>query len=260
MLQKRIEILGVPVDCLDWQLTLEIIEKELLSCERPQAVIAVNPEKVIRAQRSPELLNCLRHASLLIPDGIGVVVAARLLGLGRMERIAGSDLMPKICEIAARLGCGVYLFGAAPPINDKAAQILHRAYPTLKVVGRHDGYVSESGMDRIVADINASGAAILFLALGSPRQELWIARYLSQTHVRLCQGIGGTLDVLTGSVRRAPAAFIKLHLEWLYRLLSQPRRLLRQSALPKFALQVLAAALAGGQKSGTANGSGGGHK
>jgi N-acetylglucosaminyldiphosphoundecaprenol N-acetyl-beta-D-mannosaminyltransferase len=255
--QKRIEILGVPVDCLDWQLTLEIIEKDLVSCERQQAVIAVNPEKVIRAQRSPELLDYLRRASLLIPDGIGIVVAARLLGLGRMERIAGSELMPKICEIAARRGCGVYVFGAAPSINEKAAQTLRQVYPTLKVVGRHHGYVSESDMDRIIADINASGAMILFLALGSPRQELWMARYLSQTHVRLCQGIGGTLDVLAGSVRRAPAAFIRLHLEWLYRLLSQPRRLLRQSALPNFALQVLSAALAGGQKSGTASGSGG---
>jgi N-acetylglucosaminyldiphosphoundecaprenol N-acetyl-beta-D-mannosaminyltransferase len=167
--------------------------------------------------------------------------------------------MPKICEIAARRGSGVYLFGAAQAINEKAAQTLRQTYPTLKVVGRHHGYVSESDMDRIVADINASGAMILFLALGSPRQELWMARYLAQTHVRLCQGVGGTLDVLTGSVRRAPAAFIKLHLEWLYRLLSQPRRLLRQRALPKFALQVLAAALAG-QQPGTANGSGGAHK
>jgi len=257
MPQKRIEILGVPVDCLDWQRTLEIIEKDLLSQERPQAIIAVNPEKVIRAQRSPALLNCLRAAALLIPDGIGVVVAARLLGLGTMERIAGSELMPKICEIAARRGCGVYLLGAAPDINEKAAQTLRQAYPTLEVVGRHHGYVSESAMDRIVADINTSGAMILFLALGSPRQELWMAKYLSQTNVRLCQGIGGTLDVLTGSVRRAPAAFIKLHLEWLYRLLSQPRRLLRQSALPKFALQVLLAALASGRRPGTADGSGG---
>jgi N-acetylglucosaminyldiphosphoundecaprenol N-acetyl-beta-D-mannosaminyltransferase len=255
--QERIEILGVPVDCLDWKRTLEIIEKDLLCCDQPRAIVAVNPEKIIRAQRSPELLNYLRRASLLIPDGIGVVVAARLLGLGTMQRIAGSELMPKICEIAARQGFGVYLFGAAPDINEKAAQALRQAYPTLKVMGRHHGYASESAMVRIVADINTSGAMILFLALGSPRQELWMAKYLSQTNVRLCQGIGGTLDVLAGSVRRAPAAFIKLHLEWLYRLLSQPRRLLRQSALPKFALQVLLAASARGRRPGTANGSGG---
>jgi len=257
VLKKRIDILGVPVDCLDWQRTLEIIETTLLECSSAQAVIAVNPEKVIRAQRTPELLECLRRASLLIPDGIGVVVAARLLGLGKMERIAGSELMPKICAIAAQHGYGVYLFGAAPAVNEKAALRLREDFPTLQIVGRHHGYVCAPDMARVVAEINASGAAILFLALGSPRQELWMASHLAQTQVRLCQGVGGTLDVLAGVVRRAPAVVIKLHLEWLYRLLSQPRRLLRQSALPRFAVQVLSAALAGAPPGpGVTNGSG----
>ena len=245
MAQKRVEVLSVPVDCLDWHRTLEIVEQDLLAGGPAKAVIAVNPEKVIRAQRDSELMSGLRNAALLIPDGIGIVLAARLLGLGRMQRVAGAELMPKICAIAARRGQGIYLFGAAPQVNEKAAAALQRAYPGLKIAGRHHGYVPEGEMDRVVQDINDCGAEILFLALGSPRQEQWMARHLPRTRVRLCQGVGGTFDVLAGEVKRAPAAFIHLNLEWLYRLLSQPRRLLRQTALPRFAMQVAGALLSG---------------
>jgi N-acetylglucosaminyldiphosphoundecaprenol N-acetyl-beta-D-mannosaminyltransferase len=241
MSRKRIEILGVPVDCLDWRSTLAIVEEELQTPGPARAVVAVNPEKVIRAKQDPQLLSCLRSAAVLIPDGIGVVVAARLLRLGRMERVPGSELMPRICALAARRGDGVYLFGAAAAVNEQAAAALVHTYPALRIVGRHDGYVDERDMDRVVESINASGATILFLALGSPRQEIWIARHLPRTSVRLCQGVGGTFDVLAGAVKRAPPGFIKLNLEWLYRLMSQPGRVLRQTALPKFALQVVSA-------------------
>jgi N-acetylglucosaminyldiphosphoundecaprenol N-acetyl-beta-D-mannosaminyltransferase len=246
MLHTRVEVLDVPVDCLNWRSTLEIVERELQSAAGPaQAIIAVNPEKVIRARNDSELLQGLRRTALLIPDGIGVVIAARLLGLGRMERIAGAELMPKICAIAERRGHGIYLLGAAPEVNERAAAALQRMFPKLNISGRHHGYVAETDMGRVIDSINASGAAVLFLALGSPRQEQWMLRHLSQTQVKLCQGIGGTLDVLAGAVKRAPPLFIKSNLEWLYRLLSQPRRLLRQTALPKFAVQVLAAMIAG---------------
>ena len=116
-----------------------------------------------------------------------------------------------------------------------------RRTPLLRIAGRHHGYVAECDMDQLVESINASGAAVLFLALGSPRQELWMGRYLPRLRVRICQGVGGTFDVIAGAVKRAPPTFIKLHLEWLYRLLSDPRRLLRQTALPRFALRVLSA-------------------
>jgi N-acetylglucosaminyldiphosphoundecaprenol N-acetyl-beta-D-mannosaminyltransferase len=241
MLGKRIEVLGVPVDCLNWQVTLALVESDLGSLGPAKAVVAVNPEKIIRAQRDARLLEDLRRSALLIPDGIGVVVAARLLGLGRMERVPGSELMPKICEIAERRGLGVYLFGARPEINEKAAAALCIRYPQLHIAGRQHGYISENEMEQVVESINASGAAVLFLALGSPRQEIWMGRYLPRLKVRICQGVGGTFDVIAGAVKRAPPAFIKLHLEWLYRLLSDPRRLLRQTALPKFALRVLSA-------------------
>jgi N-acetylglucosaminyldiphosphoundecaprenol N-acetyl-beta-D-mannosaminyltransferase len=237
---KRIELLGVPVDCLDPETALEAVERELLLPGSPWAVIAVNPEKVIRAQRDARLRSCLHRAGLLIPDGIGVVLAARALGLGRMRRVPGCELMPAICALAARSGDGVYLFGASEAVNAQAAAVLQSRHPALRLLGRHHGFANDADMERVVASINDSAASILFLALGSPRQELWMERYLPRlTTVRVCQGVGGTFDVLAGTVRRAPPAFTRLNLEWLYRLLAQPRRLLRQSALPRFALQVL---------------------
>lgn len=214
-------------------------EQFLATAGPPRAVIAVNPEKVMKARLDPRLLQCLRDAAVLIPDGIGVVVAARLLGLGRMERVPGSELMPKLCDMAARRGQSIYLFGGNADVNDDVAARLPNLYPGLRIAGRHHGYVDEANMGPIVADINASGAELLFLALGSPRQELWMAAHLPQLKVRICQGVGGTFDVIAGRVPRAPRAFIALNLEWFYRLLSQPQRLLRQTALPQFAWLVL---------------------
>ncbi len=251
MSRHRTEILGVPVDVLNWTSALRAVEQQLDAPGTRRTVIAVNPEKVIRAQQDRALLATLRRAALLIPDGIGVVAAARLLGRGRMQRVAGAELMPRICELAAARGDSIYLFGASEEVNLKAAAALARQHHSLRIAGRHHGYVADSDMDRVIDDINASDARILFLALGSPRQELWMDRYLPRTSVALCQGVGGTFDVLAGTVKRAPAPFILLNLEWLYRLLAQPRRLFRQTALPKFALQVLSAFILGSEGAAT---------
>jgi N-acetylglucosaminyldiphosphoundecaprenol N-acetyl-beta-D-mannosaminyltransferase len=207
--------------------------------DRAQAVIAVNPEKVIRAQQDPALLARLNNASLLIPDGIGVVVASRLLGLARMRRVPGSELMPQICGLAARNGYRVFLFGASAEVNAKTGQVLRRNYPGIRIVGQQHGHIKENEHEQVLDHINASQADILFIALGSPRQELWMEKYLPRLSVKVCQGVGGTFDVIAGRVRRAPWLFRQLHLEWFYRLLAQPARIARQSALPLFAWQVV---------------------
>lgn len=235
---KRIEVLGVPVDCVNMSQSLERVDY-MMAGDKAEAVIAVNPEKVIKAQGDPVLLARLHQAGLLIPDGIGLVVAARMLGLGRMERVPGSELMPAICELAARKGYPVFLYGAATDVNRKARKVLAERYPGIQIAGGRDGYVKEEEMPNLIDEINASGAQILFIALGSPRQELWMEKYLPQLNVKVCQGVGGTFDVIAGKVKRAPLIFRKMQLEWFYRLTSQPKRLLRQTALPKFVLQVL---------------------
>jgi N-acetylglucosaminyldiphosphoundecaprenol N-acetyl-beta-D-mannosaminyltransferase len=208
----------------------------------PRTIFAVNPEKVIKAQRDGALMAGLRGSGLLIPDGIGVVAAARLLGLCDMQRVPGAELMPALCEHAARRGYRVFLYGASEEVNAKAAAELQRRYSGLQVAGRQHGYVPDSDMPELVQRINACDAQILFVGLGSPHQELWMDRYLSALMpVRVCQGVGGTFDVLAGHVQRAPELFRRIHLEWLYRLLSQPKRLIRQTALPKFAYQAVRA-------------------
>jgi N-acetylglucosaminyldiphosphoundecaprenol N-acetyl-beta-D-mannosaminyltransferase len=239
-----VEIFGVPVDCIDMAGALDAVES-MIAGGRPQTVLAVNPEKIMKAQTDSLVRESLRGAGLLIPDGIGVVVAVRLLLGRRLERVPGSELMPAICARAAGKAHAVFLYGATPEVNERAAQVLVERYPGLRVAGHRHGYVGEADMPALVEEINASGAQILFVALGSPRQELWMKQYLPQLDVRVCQGVGGTFDVLVGKVRRAPAVFRRLHLEWLYRLLSEPRRLLRQTALPRFAWKVLVARVTG---------------
>lgn len=237
---RRIEILGIPVDCVTRREALDFVDA-LIAGNRRGAILAVNPEKVIKAQQDPQLLGVLRSAALLIPDGIGVVTAARILGQGRIEeRVPGADLMLAICERSVTPGYRIFLYGATAEVNRKAQSALRASYPGINIVGASDGYVAEERMPALIEAINASRADILFVALGSPRQEMWIARWLPSLGVKVCQGVGGTFDIIAGAVRRAPLAWQAANLEWAYRLMRQPRRVLRQMALPRFAWQVLA--------------------
>ena len=147
--------------------------------------------------------------------------------------------MPRLCALAAAKGYRVFLFGASPDVNLEAAARLREEFPGLNIVGTQHGYVQDAEMPAVLARINEGKPDFLFIALGSPRQELWMARFLPQLQVKVCQGVGGTFDVLAGKVKRAPWLFRTIHLEWLYRLLSQPSRLARQTALPLFAFQIL---------------------
>lgn len=235
---KRVEILGVPVDCVTMDEAVDFAES-MIKEQHPCAILAVNPEKVVRAQQDRNLLTELRNAKLIIPDGIGVVFAARLLGFNCTERVPGSELMPLLCQRAALNGYKVFLFGASPDVISRTAQVLQQRFAGLKIVGAEHGYVAEENMPAIVSKINAAQADLLFVALGSPKQEKWIARYLPKLKVKVCQGVGGTFDVIAGRVDRAPLLFRSMHLEWFYRLLSQPSRIVRQTALATFAYQVL---------------------
>lgn len=235
---RRIELLGIPVDCINMDQAVQWA-KLCASQATPRSIIAINPEKIIKAQRDQALQKLLRSADLLIPDGIGVVVAMRLLGLGFSKRVPGAELMPRLCALAAHEGYRVFLFGASQEVNEGAALKLSEQFPGIKIVGTQHGYIPDSDMPQLITKINSTQTDFLFIALGSPMQELWMATYLPQLHVKICQGVGGTLDVLAGKVKRAPKIFRSIHLEWLYRLLAQPSRLMRQKALPLFVIQIL---------------------
>jgi N-acetylglucosaminyldiphosphoundecaprenol N-acetyl-beta-D-mannosaminyltransferase len=147
--------------------------------------------------------------------------------------------MPELCALAAIREYPVFLFGARPGVAEAAAAALRERYPTLRVAGCRDGYVKPAEQDALIDEINVSGARLLFVALGSPAQEIWIHANLSRlTRVSVCQGVGGTFDVLAGRVRRAPVAWRKAYLEWFYRLMREPARIRRMPRLMNFAWRV----------------------
>lgn len=236
---KRVNILGIPVDNVNMEDALARAGKFLISQGLCAAIYTPNSEMVIDAVRDKEFARVLQKGDLVVPDGIGVVLASRLYGCPLPERVAGFDLMVRIIGMLNEEGKGVFLFGGRPGVAEKAAMNISKDYPGLKVKGTRNGYFKDEDVREIVRDINASGAEALFVALGSPKQEKWIAEHREQLKVKIAMGVGGSFDVLAGEATRAPAAFRKAGLEWLYRLITQPQRAGRVLALPVFVFKVL---------------------
>ena len=169
-----------------------------------------------------------------------MVLAARILYGARLARVPGSEFIFDICELAAKEGSKIFVYGAKEEVNRAATETLKRRCAGLEISGRSNGYVKDEEMPDLINRINNSEAEILFLALGSPKQEKWFAAYKhALKNVKVCQGIGGTLDTIAGNVKRAPKIWLNLSLEWLYRLISEPKRIKRQKVLPIFAAMVL---------------------
>jgi N-acetylglucosaminyldiphosphoundecaprenol N-acetyl-beta-D-mannosaminyltransferase len=243
-LRERLQILDIWVDPVSKEEACQRASHFLAFGQRPHSIFASNPEKNFSVPRDPVLKEVYRHADLLLPDGIGVVMAARILYGVKIERVPGSDFIFDICGIAEKEGYKIFIYGAREEVNRLACERLQSSYPRLKVAGRSNGYVKEAEMPDLVKRINASGAEIVFLALGSPKQEKWFAANKDELrHVRVCQGIGGTLDTVAGAVERAPKSWQNAHAEWLYRLVTDPTRIKRQKVLPLFASKVMVAKL-----------------
>jgi N-acetylglucosaminyldiphosphoundecaprenol N-acetyl-beta-D-mannosaminyltransferase len=255
----RLRVCGVSVDCATLDESLLWADQRIRArgtdgVSAARAVFAVNPEKVMQARMDSALAASLESGGLLIPDGIGVVLALRWLHGARVARVPGSELMPELCRLAAEKEYSVFLLGGRADVNRRAAQSLRHLYPTLRIAGTHHGFFKEEESADVVDMINEADPDILFVALGSPKQELWIAQHLDLLKARVCQGIGGTLDVLAGDVRRAPAFMRLANLEWLYRILSQPSRAPRYRALPRFAFAVACQLVASHAKHSQASG------
>jgi N-acetylglucosaminyldiphosphoundecaprenol N-acetyl-beta-D-mannosaminyltransferase len=239
-LNTRLDILNIWVDAVSRADALDRVKSFLENGNKPHCVFAANPEKNFSVPRNPDLYQAYREADLLLPDGIGIVAAARILYGAKIARIPGSEFIFDICSLAAHEGYGVFLYGASEKVSSASAEKLENRYPGLEIAGRSNGYVKEEEMDGLVEKINTSKAQILFLALGSPKQEIWFATYKDRLrNVRVCQCIGGTLDTIAGNVKRAPEFWQRLSLEWFYRLISEPKRIKRQKVLPLFAAMVL---------------------
>lgn len=200
-------------------------------------IVAINPEKLMKARKDKALHDILNKATIGIPDGIGVVLASKMRGGNIKGRITGVDMMELLCKESSAYNASVFLYGAKPGVAEQAADKLQEQYPSLQVAGTLDGYVKDE--EKVLETINASGADILFVAMGSPAQENFIIHNMDKLNVSVFQGVGGSFDVFSGNVPRAPLAFRKLGLEWLYRLLKEPSRWKRQLELPRFLFAVL---------------------
>jgi N-acetylglucosaminyldiphosphoundecaprenol N-acetyl-beta-D-mannosaminyltransferase len=229
-------ILGVDVNTENYD---ELIPKlfQNIDAKKKSLVVAINPEKLMKAKDDPALKALLNRAEFQIPDGIGVIIASKIQKGNITSRVTGVDMMDRIVREAARTGKSIFLYGAKPGVAEAAAAKLIDTYPNLKVAGTQDGY--EKDTSKVIAKINAAQPDILFVAMGSPKQELWIEEHRDNLHPILYQGVGGSFDVLAGNIKRAPAAFQKVGAEWLYRLLLEPSRIKRQMNLPKFLLEII---------------------
>ncbi len=200
-------------------------------------VVTPNPEIVWLARKMPELKTAVNGADLVIPDGIGIIYAARILGTPLKERVPGIELAEALVSLAAEEKLPVFLLGAKPGVAERAGENLCRKYPGLRIAGCGDGYFKEDAP--VLARLRESGARLIIVCLGFPRQELWMAAHREEVGSALMLGVGGSMDVFAGDVKRAPEAWCRAGLEWLYRLLSQPSRIKRMIKLPVFLLSVV---------------------
>lgn len=237
-MRNTVNVLGVNIDKVTFDEALNIAEN-LAKTQGVSAIFTPNPEIIMCAKEDREMREILNSADLCTADGIGVVYGAKILGDPVPQRVAGFDLTCALIERLSATGDGIFLFGAKPGVAEEAQKRLKEKYPGIVVSGTHNGYFKEEDEREIVEEINKSGAKVLLVCLGAPKQEKWIAKHRENLKVNLCMGVGGTLDVLAGTAKRAPKIFIKLNLEWLYRLLKNPSRIGRFAALPKFVIEVV---------------------
>ncbi len=231
------KILGIPIHPMTYTVLRAIIDN-WIDMRTPRQLCTVNPEFLMAAQHDSIFYQILKRADLCMPDGVGLLWAARRLGQPLPERVTGSDGVPRIAEWAAARGWKLFLLGAAPGIADRAATILQARYPGLQVAGTHAGSPGADEEDDIVARVNRSGADILFVAYGAPAQDKWIARNLHRLDTVVNMGVGGAFDFITGAAPRAPLWMQRAGLEWLHRLITQPWRWRRMLRLPLFVFAV----------------------
>lgn len=239
-MRDTITILGVPIDRVTTNSVGEITEKLIKESNKScKMIFAPNVEFIMRAQKDEEFFNILKQSSLSTPDSIGVIIGAKLQKKSFPERIPGQAYFRKIIELSNEKGYSIYLLGGEPEIVKKAKENLLKLYPNVNIVGFHDGYFDENEEKEVIKEINQLQPNVLFVALGAPKQEKWIAKHRHELKVDVAAGQGGTYDYEAGKIKRAPKWVQKIGIEWLWRLVRQPKRIVRQSVLPIYLVKVL---------------------
>lgn len=231
----RVNVLGVGFDNLAME---EAVERgmELLRAPGAHRVVTPNPEIVEVCRENLAVRQAVNSADLVLPDGIGVVIGARMLDTPLEGRVPGIEFAAGLMERMGKEGLSLYLLGAKPGVAEAAGERLAEKYPGLKIAGTHDGYFQEDAP--VLEDIRQSGADCVFVCLGAPKQELWMAKHGGETGAHLLCGLGGSLDVFAGVVERAPKFWSDHGLEWFYRLCKEPWRAGRMMKLPLFLVHV----------------------
>lgn len=240
MAETRIPVLDVMIDAVTMNEAVLIVENFIIE-KKARLVATANAEMVMMAQTDGELASILSKADLVIPDGAGVVWAARYKGHSVPERVAGFDLVQEILKKSAQKGYRIFFLGSAPGIAAQAKIWAEHQYPGVSITGVRDGYFSSEADSDIINEIKLCKPDILLVALGVPKQEKWLSKNLTQLNIPVSIGVGGSFDVMAGVTERAPVWMQRANLEWLYRLLSQPKRAMRMLALPRFVLSVVLA-------------------
>lgn len=224
MESKRMPFMFTYVDKLTFDETVALIEQRIANRQKTQHVV-INAGKVVLMNKNPELCDIVNNCPIINADGQSIVWASGFLGHPLPQRVTGIDLMYRLFERASEKGWRVYLFGATEEAATATELYFTQKYPALQVAGRRNGYFSEEDVPGIVADMSASNADILFIAFSSPKKELWVRDHIDEINIPFVMGVGGSFDIVAGVTRRAPIWMQRAGLEWLYRLLQEPRRM-----------------------------------
>lgn len=229
----KIDVMGVRFDNVTMDEALARADA-LLAQPGADYCVTPNAEMVYEAMHDPDFAALLNEAALVLPDGAGAVLGAKILGTPLKGKVAGIEFAEALARRLAVTGGGLYLLGGKPGIAELAGEKLREKYPGLTICGTADGYFQEEAP--VVAAVNAAAPAVLFVCLGSPKQERFMRAHQQELNCRLMIGLGGSLDGFAGKVKRAPKWMIRMNLEWLYRLIKEPSRFGRMLRLPKFVL------------------------
>ena len=234
---QEISVLGVKVNDITVSETAELIEQFVKEQDKPHLIVTLGTEMVMASQKDSDIKNLINNASLVCADGVGVVWGARKAGLKLREKAAGVEILEEVVKRSSESKLRIFLLGAEPGTAEKTAENLRNKYPNCNIVGTFHGYFKEDSEP--IEIIKKAKPDVIFTALGFPKQEKWYLSHAQELKIPVGMGVGGSFDVLSGKIDRAPMWMRKLSLEWLYRLIKEPSRFKRMMSIPKFILAIL---------------------
>ena len=239
-MRERLKILGVEIDNINideaGKITKELIENSNKSCE---LIVAPNVEFIMTAQKDKEFFDILKSAKLATPDSVGVEIAGKLQKKPLKQRIPGQAYFRKVLECGEKEGWTFYLLGGKGDTVQKAIDNIKKMYPKINIVGAHEGFFEKDSEQQVIDEINTLQPNVLFVAMGAPAQEKWIYKHKNELKVDVSAGQGGTFDYEAGNIRRAPRWIQKIGMEWFWRLILQPSRIVRMMALPQYLIRII---------------------